>query len=93
VRLRIQDQKTEFISKNYKPDRDVRYDYQLVEKIPHQKQMSVVFNDDCGKKGAPWYANYRLMVFLDILVLGWIQRIVLNSKAKVVEYKLVKYIT
>ena len=67
----------------------------MVGKIPHQEEWSIVFNDDCGKKGALWYwyADYCLMIFLDILVLGWIQRIVLNYKSKIVEYKLVKYIS
>ena len=65
----------------------------MVVKIPHREEWSVVFNDDCGKNWTPWYANYCLMKCLDILVLGWIQRIVLNYKAKIVEYKLVKYIT
>ena len=53
----------------------------------------MVYNDQklhCGKKGAPWYANYALIT-LDIVLLGWIQRMVFNYKTKVVEYKLVKY--
>ena len=85
--VRLQQQRANFIAVN---NHDTHYDYTLQQKIPHQTEWTLVFNEDGGKK--PWYTNYCLMIFLDCLLLGWLQRLVLNASAKVVEYKLVKYI-
>jgi len=44
----------------------------------------------CGEK--PWWISVYLLVVLDVLVLGWIMRLYLNSSARKVEFTLKKRI-
>ena len=52
---------------------------------------TLVYNNKKGAK--PWYAELKTVCFLDLLLLGWILRYVLEKNTFKVDYKLVKYIT
>jgi hypothetical protein len=80
-------QKKKFIKRHH---RDTHYDYSCDEEIPHQSGYSLVHNPKNGE--APWFTSCCCLLAMDMLLIGWIQRYKLNSKAKVVEYKLEKYI-
>ena len=49
-----------------------------------------MYNEEAGSQ--PWYTHLWILVILDMLVIGWIQRIVLNAKTKIIEYKLCKHV-
>ena len=88
VRQRYQQQKEAFISK-YKGEED-NYEYEFIQDVPFTDEHTLVYHKQlCAK---PWYANYYLMTALDIFVLGWIQRGILDSNTYSVNYKIIKYL-
>ena len=66
------------------------YDYTRVEDIPEFSEYTLIVTDDGQTK--PWYCNTLIMGTLDILMLGWIQRLVLYYKATPAMLKLTKVI-
>ena len=58
--------------------RDTNYDYYFTKEIPHQAEHCLLYNPKLGPK--PWYCNACLLIFLDLIMFGWIQRYVLNKK-------------
>jgi hypothetical protein len=85
---RREHEKTIFIRNN---KRDVHYDFHLAEVIALGcSDHALVHNAKHGK--AAWYSNFTTMIVLDFMLMGWIQRIALNSGTKEVKYKLKKYI-
>jgi hypothetical protein len=71
--------------------RDVHYDFHILEVIALGcSDHALVHNAKHGK--AAWYSNFTTMLMLDFVLIGWIQRVALNSSTKEVKYKLKKYI-
>jgi len=50
----------------------------------------LVYNDQVGAK--PWFAKFYILFLLDLIVIGWIQRIKLNSNSKIVHFTFKKLI-
>jgi len=69
---------------------DVFYEFTVDEDIPFQAEHCLVFNPEKGSR--PWFTNPFYLFCLDLLSIGWIQRLWLAQRTKVVEYALVKYI-
>lgn len=56
--------------------------------IPHHDEFCLVYNP---KKGAaPWFVNTCTLTFLDLLVLGWLQRYTFMTQVCKIEYELRK---
>lgn len=79
--------KRSFIVRN---DWDTHYDFHYHEDIPHQASNTLVYNDALG--GAPWFTNCGLLVLMDLLFLGWIQRVCMLKSTGRVEYSLNKLV-
>jgi len=86
-RKRYTGERSSFISAN---NRDKHYHYSFKTDIPFTEEHTLVYNDDLGMK--PLYASMGMMCLLDILAIGWIQRIFLEAKTYEVKYKLTKYL-
>lgn len=80
-------EKHDFIRRN---DRDVHYDFSEKQDIPGHKGHCLVYNPKEGSK--PWFTDMCLLVLLDLLMLGWIQRWKLDTKTFKVEYTLKKLV-
>ena len=88
ARHRLQVERSAFINEHKNNDKQHEYEYQT--DIPHTKEHTLVYNDKKGEK--PWYAKLGIVIFLDVFMLGWILRYVLEKNTFEVKYKLVKYI-
>ena len=85
-RLRLE--KALFISENNK---DVYYEFLLEEDIPFISSNILVCSTN--KKGKrPWFTNCLAMFFLDLIMLGWIQRLILYYNSFIVHFHLKKLI-
>jgi hypothetical protein len=73
VRKRYQDEKRDFINDN---NRDTHYDYVFDTDVPFTVERTLVYQSKLGEK--PWYANFIVHCFLDVVFLGWLQRIFLE---------------
>lgn len=80
--------KKKIIKKN--KHRDTHWQYYCTEEIPYHVEFMLVYNDQVGQK--PWFANFTILVILDIILIGWIQRIKLNSNSKIVHFTFKKLI-
>ena len=87
VRQRYQTEKRDFINDN---NRDTHYEYKFDTDVPFTVEHTLVYQENMGQK--PWYANYYVMIALDIFVLGWIHRGFLESNTYEVKYKIIKYL-
>lgn len=74
-----------FISSN---SYDVHNDFSCALKIPYQSDFVLVYNP--AKGSAPWYTSRGLLAFLDILMLGWLQRYTFMTSVSKIEYDLRK---
>jgi len=84
---RFDKKKRKFIKHN---NRDDHYDYNCSQEIPFHLEECLVYSPKQGSK--PWYTSVGLMIFLDLLMLGWIPRYCLNKNTKIVEYEIIKYL-
>ena len=80
-------QERDFIIRN---DKDKHYDYRFEENIPHQGSHNLVHNPARG--GRPWYSSACVMGMMDLLVIGWIPKGLLDRNSTKVEFTLEKYI-
>lgn len=69
---RKNEQKSEFISKNHT---DEHYDFSENEHIPGHVQNIGVYSD-----GKPCYFSACFLIILDLVILGWLQRILMLVK-------------
>jgi len=76
-----------FIRTNH---RDISYEFSITEDIPYQAEYCLVHNPERGPR--PWFTNPCLLFLLDLITLGWVQRLFLTNQTNVVEYGLNKYI-
>ena len=77
----------DFIDRN---DRDTHKDTSTWKDIPHHNEYCLVYNPDMGSK--PWFTNFGLLIFLDIIFLGWIQRAKFDTQTFKVDYSLTKLV-
>jgi len=80
-------QKEGFIHRHHT---DTHYDYNFYKTIPHHEEHCLAYNNFKGE--TPWYSNFLILILLDIILCGFIQRAMLDTKAVKVEYYLEKYI-
>jgi hypothetical protein len=78
---------TSFIQRHH---RDTHYNYNKRETIHHLASFALIYNSEHGE--LPWFAKSVYMFLLDVVILGWIQRVKLNSATRKVKYQLNKYI-
>ena len=84
---RMKEKENEFIYKN-----TVNVDYYTFERkedIPGFKDYTMIITNNAK---VPWYCNSTLMGILDVLMIGWIQRLFLFKNAKKHMLKLTKVI-
>lgn len=72
---------SDFVKRN---DRDTHKETHTWKNIPHHEEYCLVYNPDMGDK--PWFTNYWLIVFLDLIFLGWIQRAKFDTSTFKVDY-------
>ena len=82
------DQERAFIDKHKNRDRE--WDYNYSEDIPFQASHNLVHNPKKG--GKPWYANQFVMAGMDLLIIGWIPKYLLDTNSTRVEFTIEKYI-
>ena len=82
VRKRYVDEKVAFIQENNKDNQ--LYEFEFLVDVPFTFDRTLVYEEKLG--GKPWYANDKLMVLLDLLVIGWIQRIFIEYYTHKVKY-------
>ena len=85
--MRYKAEKSQFLKEHHT---DKYYDFIYHENIPHQQEHCLVYNEIKGEK--PWYVRMSVLVLLDILFIGWIQRWKLNANTYKVHYELKKYV-
>ena len=78
----------EFIEEH--KDHGTSYEYKRIEDIPFMTENTLVVSDD--PKLRPWYANFSCMLVMDLLMLGWLLRIKLESNTFEVKYTMRKII-
>ena len=80
-------EKADFIRRN---DWDAHYEYNYDQDIPYQAEHVLVYNDSKG--GKPCFVNFCLLILLDFIMLGWVQRLIMLRSTGRVEYTLDKLI-
>lgn len=75
---------------NEHKNRDKQYDYFYSEDIPFQSSHNLVHNPKRGDK--PWYASACIMGAMDLLILGWYPKYLLDKNSTRVEFTIEKYI-
>jgi len=71
-------------------NRDKNYTLTDSEDIPFQSSHNLVHNPKKGPK--PWYSHAMVMAGMDLLIIGWIPRYLLDSNSTRVEFTIEKYI-
>ena len=84
---RMKQQESDFIYQ-YAADDDC-FEYKRTENIKGFSEYSLVIADG---KTKPWYCNTTIMGILDVLMLGWIQRLIFYYSARPAMLKLTKVI-
>jgi hypothetical protein len=69
---RMKEQESDFIYRNTKNVDE--YKYERKEDIPGFKEYTLIITENAI---VPWYCNPTLMGILDVLMIGWIQRLIL----------------
>ena len=81
------EQKRVFIHNHH---RDKHYDFSIVKDIPFHNSHVLAYNDTKGTR--PWFTKMWLLVLMDFVFMGWLQRYKLDFNSVRVEYYLEKYI-
>jgi len=72
-------------------NRDFLYDFHRIEDIPFMSSNTLVLSET--EKGTrPWFTHCWLMFLLDLVMLGWIQRLKLYYNTYVVHFHLKKWV-
>ena len=86
--IRLKAEEALFITLN---NRDHHYDFHRNEDIPFMSSKTLVMSENKeGKR--PWFTDWITMFFLDLIMLGWIQRFKLYYNTFIVHYHLKKWI-
>ena len=80
-------QKHNFIRENW---RDDEYDYDFTEVIEGHAAHALIINPERG--GNPWYTKWFFMITLDLILAGWLPRLLLDRNSLRVEFTIEKYI-
>ena len=80
-------QKHNFIKHHWS---DEQYEYNFTEEIEGHDSHSLIVNPERG--GWPWFTNTPLMIFLDLILFGWLPRLMLDKNSLRVEFTIEKYI-
>ena len=75
---------------NKHKNRDTNYTLTDSEDIPFQSSHNLVHNPKKGPK--PWYSHAMVMAGMDLLIIGWIPRYLLDTNSTRVEFTIEKYI-
>jgi len=75
---------------NLHKNRDTNYTLSDSEDIPFQASHNLVHNPKKGPK--PWYSSGCVMAGMDLLIIGWIPRYLLDTNSTRVEFTIEKYI-
>ena len=87
ARTRYKEEKEEFMKDNYQ---DTLFEFGFQTDVPFTVERTLVYQEKMGWK--PWYASFLIHIFLDVLFLGWIQRLFLERKTFEVKYQITKYL-
>ena len=68
--MRLWNDERIFIAKNL---RDSHYEFKRIEEIDFLSEHTLVVNQKENER--PWYLNIATLIFLDIIMFGWIQRV------------------
>ena len=85
AKLRYNEDRKKFIENN---SRDVHNDFSIVKDVDHPEDFWLVYNPDAG--AAPWFTDSSILFFLDIIMLGWIQRYKFMKSVCKIEFELRK---
>ena len=80
-------QKHKFIKENWK---DENFYYDLVNGFEGHSAQTLIVNP--AKGGFPWYTNRNFLYLFDLILMGWLPRLLLERNSQRVEFTIEKFI-